>query len=298
MEYEIRASPDRPNATGKVRVTFTELPVHAWRDLTNDQKRDLGVAKAFPVDLALESFQYLELWSTAGQGGLIVWHHALNCGFKVPVTGGEDSISNLHRTRLVGATRGYFFLGPGNLSWESFRDALLAGRGFVTNGPLVELTVNDALPGSELRLPASGGKVRVRGRLHSIAPLDSFELVQNGRVIETIPLSGDRRSGELDKEIALSRSGWLTLQAVAGGPRFPVEDSRPMATTNPVFVYIGDAPIRSRESAEYFVRWMDKLIPMAEAHPGWRSASEKEHVLAQFREARAVFVRRVQEAGR
>ena len=65
-----------------------------------------------------------------------------------------------------------------------------------------------------------------------------------------------------------------------------------MATTNPVYVMVGGEPIRSKESADYFVRWIDKLAQMAGSHPGWRSEKEKQHVLAQFQEAREVYVGR------
>ena len=71
-----------------------------------------------------------------------------------------------------------------------------------------------------------------------------------------------------------------------------------MAATNPVYIYVGDEPIRSAASAEYFMRWIDKLIPMADSHPGWRTERERAHVLIQFREARAVFARRRDEAKR
>ena len=269
--------------------------VHPWAE-RDPLDGDLSVARGFPVDLALGSFQYLELWSTAGRAALLVWHHALNAGFRVPVTGGEDSISNLHRTRLVGATRGYFFLGPGKLSWDNFRDALLAGRGFVTNGPLLQLTADGKLPGSEIRLPAAGGKVRIEGSLHCIAPVDNLQVVYNGSVVEEVPLAGDHRSASFRKELDVRHSGWLTLQAQSTTQRRPVEDSRPMATTNPIYLQVGSEPTRSAASADYFIRWIDKLIPMAEAHPGWRSDKEKEHVLGQFREARGVFELRRNEA--
>ena len=48
--------------------------------------------------------------------------------------------------------------------------------------------------------------------------------------------------------------------------------------------------------ADYFVRWIDRLTEMAAEHPGWRSDREREHVLQQFLEARAVYVRRGREA--
>ena len=253
---------------------------------------DLGIAKAFPVDVALETISYHELWSTASEVGLIPWHHALNNGFKVPVTGGEDSISSMHRTPLVGSMRGYFFLGKRNLRWDRFTEALLRGRGFVTNGPLLEFWAGKAMPGEEIRLPEGGGAIRFRGILRSLVPLDRLELVHNGNVLEKIPLPGDRRHAEFEKDITVTHSGWYTLQAFGNERVHPVEDARPMATTNPVYVMVGGEPIRSKESADYFVRWIDKLAQMAGSHPGWRSEKEKQHVLAQFQEAREVYVGR------
>lgn len=272
--------------------------VHPFAGDRDPLETNLGVAKGFPVDVALGALDYLELWSTAGEGALIPWHHALNAGFKVPATGGEDSISSLHRTRLVGATRGYFLLNPGQLSWENFMAALLKGRGFVTNGPLLQFRIGQALPGDEVRLPPAGGTVTVEGELHSIVPLDRFELVQNGRVVERILLTGDRRHAAFKKDVRAEASSWFTLQAFANASAHPTEDSRPMATTNPIYVHVGDRPIRSRASAEYFVRWIDKLTEMARAHPGWRSEKEKSHVLAQFAEAREVYAKRTTEPQR
>ena len=88
----------------------------------------LGTAKGFPVDVALESLSYHELWSqSAGDAPLMVWYHALNNGFRVPVTGGEDSISSLHRVELVGVSRGYFQLGDQPFTWDEL-DEGAAGR--------------------------------------------------------------------------------------------------------------------------------------------------------------------------
>jgi TolB protein len=190
--------------------------------------------------------------------------------------------------------RGYFHLGVGNLSWQNFMKALLAGRGFVTNGPLIEFTANNKMPGEEIQLPNGGGAVRFRGVLNSIAPIERFELVSNGKVVQSIPLSADRIHGEIDQEIRVTASGWYTLHAISTKLTHPIEDNRPMATTNPVYVIVGNRPIRNKASADYFVRWIDKLTEMANAHPGWRSDKEKQHVLAQFKEAREVYVNRGQ----
>src|SRR5262249_15200090 len=50
-EYEIQASPDDTRTTGIVKVTFTELPVRAWHNLDNDEKRALGISKGAGVSI-------------------------------------------------------------------------------------------------------------------------------------------------------------------------------------------------------------------------------------------------------
>ncbi len=268
--------------------------VHPWNTAGDPLEHELGGAKGFPVDLALGASSYLELWSSANRVVLIPWHHALNLGFRVPVTGGEDSISNLHRTKLVGSVRGYFLLGKGNLSWPNYMAALLKGRGFVTNGPLLDLRVNGAMPGDDVKLSAPG-TVHVHGLVESIVPLDRLEVMCNGRIASTIPLAGDRRRAEFDQELRVESSGWITLQGFSNRPENPVEDNFPMASTNAVYITVGGCPARNRESAEYFLRWIDKLAAMVSQHPGWRSDREKEHVLGQIREAREVFVKLARE---
>lgn len=136
----------------------------------------------------------------------------------------------------------------------------------------------------------------LRGSVDSIVPLDRFEVVHNGRVIEEIPLTGDRRHSEFEKEIQVTTSGWYTLEASADNRSHPIEQQRPMATTNPVYVLVGDQPIRNKESADYFVEWIEKLTEMANEHPGWRSDQERDHVLAQFNQAREIYVQRGLEA--
>lgn len=273
--------------------------VHPFGGNADPLESNLGTAKGFPVDVALGALSYHELWSQgAGDAPMNVWYHALNNGFKVPITGGEDSISNLHRVELVGSVRGYFMLGVGNLSWKNVMAAMLKGRGFVTNGPLIEFTGNQAMPGDDLSLAATGGKVMFRATLTSAAPIERFELVRNGRVIESGTIAPDRQRGTFEKELTITDSGWYSMRAIGPARTFPVENTRPQAVTNAIYVTVGNRPIRSKESADYFVRWIDKLRTMAEAHPGWRSDKEKQHVMAQLAEARAIYVKRGEEAER
>lgn len=51
LRYEVRADIDDPKTTGWVRVRFSELPVHEWHALPNDEKRRLGISKGAGVSV-------------------------------------------------------------------------------------------------------------------------------------------------------------------------------------------------------------------------------------------------------
>jgi hypothetical protein len=200
----------------------------------------------------------------------------------------------LHATGIIGASRLYAYTGE-KLTWAGWVDAIRQGRTFVTNGPLIQFDVDGELAGGEIHLPANGGTVEVSARVNSIVPIDRMELYFNGRPIETGPLTSGGKEGVFHKRIPVTRSGWFTFRGISNEPHHPVDDPYVVAETSPVYVYCGDQPIRSREDAEYFSRWIDDITRQAEAHPGWRSDRERKHVLDQFAQARRIFEQRARE---
>lgn len=264
----------------------------------------LGVGKGFPVDLALGLVDAYE-WSNASRGQLGVWHHALNNDLRVTPTGGEDSISNLHISKPVGSLRTYGHFGSAPLNAPSWFSVLREGRTFFTGGPLLELEIDGKRPGEAVHVPAAGAKVRLKARVWSIVPLSRVTLFRNGERFKELPIKKDlwatagQRPGipcaELDTEIVVDESAWYTLYA--DGPYSELLDVLyPQASTNAIRVYAGDGKIRNRASAEYFIRWIDKLKSMADEWPWWRSTREREHVSKQFYEAREKYVRLATEA--
>jgi hypothetical protein len=278
--------------------------VHAFGSQSSDRSggndplnADLGGAKGFIVDAALRTTDAVE-WSAAGTAGFHPWYAILNNGLRVTAVGGEDSISSMHQSKLVGSVRTYVHTGDRGLDADAWFEGVRNGHAFVTTGPLVELTIDDRIPGEEVKLPASGGNVVIEARVRSITPLDRVMLVANGEIVETIPLAPDRMSARFSKTVNVTRSGWYHLRA-EGSPkdRYPLDAGFAQGFSNPVWITVGDRPVRSAAAADYCLRWIDKLQQMAEASPGWRSQKEKDHVYAQFDEARAVYRRFREEAG-
>lgn len=51
LRYEISSGPSDPNKIGWVLVRFSELPVHAWHKLSNEEKRRIGLSKGAGVSV-------------------------------------------------------------------------------------------------------------------------------------------------------------------------------------------------------------------------------------------------------
>jgi hypothetical protein len=278
--------------------------VHAFGSQSADRsggndplQADLGGAKGFIVDAALGTTDAIE-WSNSGTAGFHPWYAVLNNGLRVTAVGGEDSISSMHQSKLVGSARTYVYTGDRGLDAHAWFEGVRKGHAFVTTGPLVELTVDGKMPGEEVSVPASGGDVALNARVRSITPLERVTLIFNGEAVADVPLAADRKSARVARTMKVSRSGWYHLRA-EGNPkeRYPLDTTFAQGFTNPIWVTVGGAPVRSAAAARYCLAWIDKLQQMAEAWPGWRSQKEKDHVYAQFNEARAVYRRFLQEAG-
>ena len=270
--------------------------VHAFGGEADPLSNDLGGGKGFIVDAALGTTDAVE-WSDAGRAGFYPLYAVWNNGLRVTATGGEDSISNLHRSKLVGSVRTYVYTGFQGLNMSAWFAGLRAGRAFVSSGPLVELTINGRMPGEEVTLPASGGSVEVIGRVQSVTPLERLLLVCNGETVQETLLDGNRHSTELTVTRNIGRSGWCHLRAEGKAEeRFPLDVTYAQGFTNPVWLQVGDQPVRSADAADYAVRWIDKLQDLASSWPGWRADKERAHVFAQFDEARAVYRRFARES--
>ena len=185
--------------------------------------------------------------------------------------------------------RTYVYTGGKGLTMEAWLEGFRNGHAFVSTGPLVELNVNGRIPGEEVAL-ASSGAVELHARVRSITPLDRALIVFNGEVIEEIPFTGERLELDISRSYPVSRSGWFHVRAEGRNEeRFPLDANFALGFTNPVWVTVAGQPVRNRASAEYSIRWIDKLRAMAEEWPGWRSEKERAHVFAQFDEARSMY---------
>jgi len=177
------------------------------------------------------------------------------------------------------------------LDHRSWLAGLKAGRTFVTNAPLLEFSLGGRTMGDELRLASGDHRLMARVALRSNVPIDHLEIIGNGKVVATIALRGDRMSARDSVPITVNASGWYVLRAYSDRAELPVLDLYPFASTSPIYVRVGDAPVRSPDDAAFFVRWIERLEAAARASPGWNTPAEQALVLRNLSDARAVFLR-------
>ncbi len=268
--------------------------VHPFDVYPDPSDRSRGLTHEIPVDAALGGVDYYESvgFNEDAMASQRVWYSLLNNGFRIAAGGGTDAMMNYASLRgPLGVNRVYVqTLAP--LTQRSFLAGIKAGRTFATNSALLEVSVSGHGIGSDLQLPNGRHPLKIRARMRSLIPIEHVEIVKNGEVVATIPLSADSMSAAADITIDADKSAWILLRAWSQGARHPIYDYAPIATTSPIYVTVGGAPVRSQKDAEYFIAWIDRLIESAERYQEYNTPVEKQRVLARLNEARAEYVRR------
>jgi TolB protein len=225
-------------------------------DLPIDPPKEKTLSYELPATVAHGKVDYLEVMGfsdhhiTAG-----IWYRLLNLGFRLPAGAGTDAMAN----------------------YASLRGPIGLVRVF--------LDTNGERPGDSL---AGAGARPVRIAMRATIAVDHLELVQNGRVIKSFELTGDRTRFDWSGDITFDGGGWIVLRAFNDQPDPWVLDLYPYATTSPIYFDSTAAP-PAPEDAAYFVAWMDRVVEATLARGGWNSETEKSNTLAYLNEAREKF---------
>jgi TolB protein len=250
------------------------------------------ITDELPVDVALGKLDYMEIVGFSDhKSTAAVWYRLLNLGFRVPAGGGTDATTNYAAPIRgnVGFDRVYVHVPEGTLNFGTWTDALAKGKSFATNGPLVRFTFGGKNVGDELKLDAPQTAVPFTARLRSIVPVDHFEVVCNGKVMQELKLDESREAADVRGTIPVQQSGWCVLRAWSAKAEYPVMDNYAYATTSPIYVNVRGVKPRSPEDAKYFAAWIGRTIEVTLKYPDWNSAEEKELVLRRLNEAKQIY---------
>jgi hypothetical protein len=131
----------------------------------------------------------------------------------------------------IGEVRVYAQAGTGAFEADRWFDAVRRGRTFVTDGPMLELSVDGALPGDQIDARTDKPlrvKARVWGDPGASMP-SRLEIIRNGEAIKTVEPTGPGQAElKLELDVGPAHGFWIAARAEgADGSR---------AHTTPVYV--------------------------------------------------------------
>lgn len=112
----------------------------------------------------------------------------------------------------------------------------------LTNGPLIDLTINDFIkPGDSALIQAGGISVKIKVVAANWISLKELRIVLNNKVYRTIPLSPNQQIFNQSLFIPLKQSGWIYAEVIGEEFKVPVlpglaEQPTPWAITNAIFL--------------------------------------------------------------
>ena len=306
--------------SGDVRTVADTLPNYVVPPFNgigaNEYIVDVTHLVPGPDGKLVPAVDFLSLVDTPYLWELNIWYHTLNVGFRTRVSG-ETDFPCIYGER-VGLGRSYVKL-PALWTYEDWCEGIRAGRNYVGDGKshLMDFkasagprTIVMGEDGSELRLTSPGkihATAHVAARLNpepapdiSRRPVNAkpywdierarigasrevaVELIVNGYPVAKKNIPADGRLQDVAFDVTIERSSWIALRIL------------PSAHTNPIFVVVGDQPIRaSRRSAEWCLAGVDRCWSQKER---FINPAELQDAQDTYAHARAVYRQRLAES--
>jgi hypothetical protein len=183
------------------------------------------------------------------------WYRYLNCGYRVAVAGGTDKMGAYCP---LGWVRTYALLDTQRpFSYDTWADAVRAGRTFATTGPLIDICVEGSGIGETVGLPSGGGTVEVEATAESVWPIGRLEVVHDGRVVARESSRAGSTRLCVRCSLPVERSGWLAArcQGPAGRPA-----GATAAHTSPVYLQCGDGRPFDAPAAQHMLALVEGSV--------------------------------------
>jgi len=254
-----------------------------------------GLGRGLPLLAALASMEALDVAAYSNSPDLVLddWYDLLSTGVRITPSAGTDATIDDYWSGPAGGYRTYAQTAVHDA--DAWVEALKLGRTFVTNYPLLpEFTVDGAMAGSVLDVAAEATHVSVHARVECLTALERLEVIVNGTVAATFPLTAGlagRTVEEVDVDVPLPASAWVAVR-VAGTASswFPMAPSGFLfAHTAPVYVIRGGEPIRDTAAAGRLLDRVADVETFVLLRDVWDSEQQREGVLAEIDAARAPF---------
>jgi hypothetical protein len=244
---------------------------------------DRASIKELPVDLALGQRTAMDVLSNNDETATTeMWYRLLNCGFRVAISAGTDSFTNVADHYTAGGGRVYVQIGP-KFDYAGWLKGFREGRSFASNGPVIDLKVSGKSPGDEIQLDGAG-EVSIQASVRTQTPLNSVEVIVNGKSVHSESTTG-KNTFDFKHRVRVDSSSWIAVRALGPPHRLILNDTGAYAHTSPVYVTIGRKPIRIAEDVKFYRDWVERLIDRTETRGRFKKPEDKAEVVALFRKA-------------
>ncbi|VTS01244.1 CehA/McbA family metallohydrolase [Tuwongella immobilis] len=211
---------------------------------------------------------------------LSAWYRLLNLGVTLPLVGSSAKRSN---GEALGGMRTYARIAPdaepGVPAWI---EAVRAGRTWITNGPLLRVTIGGSGPGETIPRTAisADGMLPATIRLQSLVPVQALEILADGEAVQRIevPELADGQPFDWQGEIPAGQASWFSVRTYGAAKSLLQPTSAVFAHTSPIGLA---EPTWAKRAAAVpaVVRMLERLIDWSETEGRYSEARWKEQLV-------------------
>jgi hypothetical protein len=220
-----------------------------------------------------------------GRWGLEIYYKLLETGIRLPLTAGSGSGAN---TNPVGYNRVYAWI-DGEMTFDKWWEAVKLGRTFVTNGPLLRVSVDGEHAGHVFQSdPGKSLDFQTELTISTREKIDYLEIVKDGLVVHDVRLEAFKAAGGKLPVVNFDASGWFLVRAVTNEQK-----TLRYATTSPFYVEYDYKPRISKKAVQFFLDWVETELASLEKEA---TTPEQTQVRDQWRAAKAFWQGRLAKA--
>lgn len=198
------------------------------------------------MNLVLNKLDFVEML----QYGWIktkAWYQLLNGGLRVVGTAGCDFPDPHNHFQpwprhlpLLGPERTLVKAEAGESAYEAWAQGIKRGAVVISNGPLLEFTVDGEPPGTIFAWSGEKKEAKVSATAVFYRPIVKVELILNGKVVSVAAGDGQQREVALRFQTGITESSWISARAKSVS--YPGEPEI-WAHSNPVYLLKDGKPV-------------------------------------------------------
>jgi hypothetical protein len=210
------------------------------------------------------------------------WYRLLTCGLKLPASTGSDWY-------LCSSNRVYADVGA-TFSYERWLDAVRGGRTFITDGPVLTMTVEGQTPSTDvLGLAPTTRAAEVTLAWSGTQPVDRIEVIRDGAVAFAHQNVDASLEGSLTVRLDVADAGWVAARC--WGQRRTSYGHPLWAHTSPVYLRGASEPSARRAAASALAEQIDGAREWIATRARFDQTGHRDRLLQLYADGRATYER-------